>query len=1246
MSTYAHKKEQEALENIRSTFAVNTTTDLSHATAQHIINDLMKTRRALISLRDHKNITIINEHINQFLQSLAFKCSHTCKKLPKRIILIDSGANTTVLNQESSSHTPITTRSKPCQITVANGTKVLIDQEGTFLGKQADFSPAFRTSVLSISQHTQDNSHIAIFLHDKMYLIKYSHLLKPLLDKIQDISQEQDLITLTAENRNGLYEADLDNLKKHLVTTLEKSKNVTTYHVPNYYENRDATLYSNTTYYTDIPNVHADKLSDIVRFFHEAWGHPDKVTMCNIVKNNTYINIPKALTEKAINKYFPINCKSCPFGNLTSRANHPNLEESISRLDHPIEKGQECELDLQGTWTDKNGKPVQTFNGCQYSLLAMCCKTGFAFGQLLRTRGYLLRSIKHIHEAITRTGRVLKTLRCDSEFVTDEIKEYCSVHHITISACIPHEHDTLPRVERLHRTIREMVLKSLAFRTHLSDKYWGMAFHDAVLKYNATPTHRDPTTTPYTEWTGKKHDLLNNPLLAFGTIVMAHLPIEQQHALSGRSFEAYYVGCAPDYRGGILLYNPVSKRTIIRRSYKVLGDNAQPAMNLKYESEQPSGPEEYTDDPFGNDTAYDYDPSDLPPLNHEAQVPAFIPNEEYVVEKILGHKGHYTRPASMKFLIKWLGYDHSYNSWINWHQANELAAMDTYEQNNPDIEFPPTKTVNAFSVNNTGQPDLKITPSLKQYPRIDKTSTKIPNSVEQATSSYLSQYWLEAQDLEITSHIANDAWETPTIPITNIPKNKIISSKFKYDIVYNPDDSLKKFKARLLLRGDMWHDEAKNNFAATVDMDIIKLLLAIAAEEDLEMESIDVKSAFQTAPLKPEEEVYIRRPKGLTDKHMPPIVRLKKALNGLPQASARFRDHMDKILRSFGCVPTSQHPCVYILKHEGVTAYIPVFVDDIGLLAKDKTIFQYIKEQLSKHFTITINDDMNYYLGMHIVRDRKNRSMDLFQTRYLNDMLQKFKIDPTATSFPSTPLLWDTSDDKNQKPSPLLDAEGIRNYQSRVGSLLHLANITRNDLLFGVQLASRNNKSPTEANLAMVNRMLNYVAGTRTLGVRLHSGEGIQLYATVDSSYGTHKDCKSHTGCTLSIGKSSGSFKSCSKKQPITADSSTVAEFIGCHIVLKHILSARIFLEELGYPQKQPTILFQDNLSTIAMINNPAHSKRTRHLEIRFNMIREHIQNGNITMQYLSTDKMTSDILTKALAKHQFEAIRPLILGM
>ncbi len=374
--------------------------------------------------------------------------------------------------------------------------------------------------------------------------------------------------------------------------------------------------------------------------------------------------------------------------------------------------------------------------------------TGFAIGQLLRTKGYLLRSIKHVHNNITSAGNTLTTIRCDSEFITTEIQEYCDsfTFPILLKGCIPYEHDTLPFIERLHKTIRESVVKALAFKPHINDKYWGMAYHDAIMKYNITPPHRNPTTTPYELWHGEKYDILNNPLLPFGTIIMAHLPLSEQTTLSGRAFISYYVGCAPNYRGGILLYNPATQRTIIRRSYKVIGDKLEQPMNYKLHSPPPDLEEIYHDNQYGTDDAFDYDPSEVPPTKHQAITPEKIPDEEYVVERILGHKGNHTRPSSMKFLVKWLGFDHSHNSWLPWTSTNELAAMDTYEQNNPDVQFPATKTYNMFEVNNTGQFHMKMYNTINTiYPTIDKSSALIPHSVVQAQQSTLSKYWTKAQ---------------------------------------------------------------------------------------------------------------------------------------------------------------------------------------------------------------------------------------------------------------------------------------------------------------------------------------------------------------------------------------------------------------------------------------------------------------------------------------------------------------------
>ena len=176
--------------------------------------------------------------------------------------------------------------------------------------------------------------------------------------------------------------------------------------------------------------------------------------------------------------------------------------------------------------------------------------------------------------------------------------------------------------------------------------------------------------------------------------------------------------------------------------------------------------------------------------------------------------------------------------------------------------------------------------------------------------------------------------------------------------------------------------------------------------------------------------------------------------------------------------------------------------------------------------------------------------------------------------------------------------------------------------------------------------MLLYIVGTRHLALKFHSTEGVKLYATVDASYACHPDFKSHSGCTLHIGRLSGTFQALSKKQTVTADSSTVAEFIATHTVAKEIMWARSFLHSLGFPQCEPTILYEDNMSTISMIHNHTNGNRTKHIEVRYNLIREQVSNRVIAVHHLSTADMTSDILTKSLSPTPFQHLRSLILGM
>ena len=88
------------------------------------------------------------------------------------------------------------------------------------------------------------------------------------------------------------------------------------------------------------------------------------------------------------------------------------------------------------------------------------------------------------------------------------------------------------------------------------------------------------------------------------------------------------------------------------------------------------------------------------------------------------------------------------------------------------------------------------------------------------------------------------------------------------------------------------------------------------------------------------------------------------------------------------------------------------------------------------------------------------------------------------------------------------------------------------------------------------------------------------------------------------------------------------------------------FLTELGYIYAIPTILFQDNKSTIRLISHKGNSDRTKHIALKFNMIREAVKNNNISIEYLPSEEMTADTLTKPLGSVLFPLHQQRLLNL
>ncbi len=67
---------------------------------------------------------------------------------------------------------------------------------------------------------------------------------------------------------------------------------------------------------------------------------------------------------------------------------------------------------------------------------------------------------------------------------------------------------------------------------------------------------------------------------------------------------------------------------------------------------------------------------------------------------------------------------------------------------------------------------------------------------------------------------------------------------------------------------------------------------------------------------------------------------------------------------------------------------------------------------------------------------------------------------------------------------------------------------------------------------------------------------------------------------------------------------------------------------------------------TITMIKNTSNGLKTKHIEVRFNLVREQRNKHTLEVEYLPTDQMTSDMLTKPLSPAPFTYLRKKILGM
>ncbi|KAJ9560830.1 hypothetical protein OSB04_005990 [Centaurea solstitialis] len=234
--------------------------------------------------------------------------------------------------------------------------------------------------------------------------------------------------------------------------------------------------------------------------------------------------------------------------------------------------------------------------------------------------------------------------------------------------------------------------------------------------------------------------------------------------------------------------------------------------------------------------------------------------------------------------------------------------------------------------------------------------------------------------------------------------------------------------------------------------------------------------------------------------------------------------------------------------------------------------------------------------GLQIKQSEKGIFIN--QGKYVHEMLKKF--DLTSCTPMKTPMAPPLSLDKDSKGKPV----DVTLYRGMIGSLLYLT-ASRPDIMYSTCLCARYQAEPKESHLTAVKRIFRYLKGTPNLGLWYSKDSGFDLTAYSDSDF---------AGCKI--------------------DRKSTTAGICC----AQVLWLRNQLQDYDI-QLSKIHIYCDNTSAIAIANNHVLHSKTKHIEVRYHFIRDHVMNGDIELHFVPTEYQLADLFTKPLDVTRFNML-------
>ena len=484
-------------------------------------------------------------------------------------------------------------------------------------------------------------------------------------------------------------------------------------------------------------------------------------------------------------------------------------------------------------------------------------------------------------------------------------------------------------------------------------------------------------------------------------------------------------------------------------------------------------------------------------------------------------------------------------------------------------------------------------------------------------------------------------------------------------------------------------------FASSLEQTGSRIFWAATAIYNHIVIGADASNAFAEAP-PPKAPLYVYldaqfhnwwKSKGYKPLHpSQKVMRVKKALQGHPESPRLWAKLIDKIINKLGFTACHHEPCLYV--HENYKNNKIFFlrqVDDFAVSAPTSKLAEEIIADINSHMSIDIKSlgVVDRFNGVDIQQSRN--FVKIFNKSYIDKILKaKGWLDAAIPDNNTRRIPMHNDKDYNQdieiaspiEPNelPAIEKEFGFTYKQAIGELIYALVTCRPDISYPLIKLSQYSTKPARIHFEAVRGIYQYLKDTKHEGIHYwrpqkrndcpfishptpltdytnytpHESKTTtkaDVYdMQVDASYSgdvTHR--KSVTGMIGRLAGGTITYKT--KFQDIVALSSTEAEFIAACDAGKTCLYIRSILEDLGIPQDQATILYEDNKGAIAMANAGRPTKRTKHVDTRYFALQSWVEEDLLLLKSIPTSDNSSDAMTKNTPRILFNRHNDFILG-